>query len=320
MDIINNYEVINFKAGEAIKYTNEKYDVDITVHYLNGQIHREGDLPAIYSFTGEVVPETGLHFIKFYKHGKVHRDDNKPAIILFDAGRFTEKHWFVNGREHNDYGEPSCIVVNWEFYDDFYTGNYNWRTGEYDNDEDGEINPDPDNDCKYAEWKVNDKLHRENDLPALIQLVRGDCYGYVYKWCINGKYHRENDKPALISNNEMIWYKNGVKHREGYKPYMMTISEDYIVYDRDSNGYDNVGRLELTYGQFEVRFLYCNAHSVYRWMLSIYFDEQTLNHIGDAYREHSMEKSYTPLLYLNSNFRALPTKLPVIDNCYKYQC
>jgi len=48
------------------------------------------------------------------------------------------------------------------------------------------------------------QLHRENDLPAYI-----DISGYK-EWWINGKRHRENDLPARTWGNGLKeWWKNG---------------------------------------------------------------------------------------------------------------
>ena len=44
------------------------------------------------------------------------------------------------------------------------------------------------------EWHYEDKLHRENDKPAIIYSD-----GTKY-WCYNGRIHRENDKPAVITS------------------------------------------------------------------------------------------------------------------------
>jgi hypothetical protein len=59
------------------------------------------------------------------------------------------------------------------------------------------------------EWYVNNKLHRNNDKPA-IEYSDGD-----KKWYQNGKLHRNNDKPAIINKNgNKYWYKNGRWYRD----------------------------------------------------------------------------------------------------------
>lgn len=65
------------------------------------------------------------------------------------------------------------------------------------------------------EWYQNDLLHRDNDLPA-IEKTNGD-----KEWYQNGLFHRDNDLPAIISSNKGFtieeWYQNGKCHRNnGY--------------------------------------------------------------------------------------------------------
>ena len=59
------------------------------------------------------------------------------------------------------------------------------------------------------EWYYEDKLHRENDKPAVV-------YSDGKKfWYYNGRTHRENGKPAVIFPNgrKEYWY-----HGEEYDP------------------------------------------------------------------------------------------------------
>jgi len=63
-------------------------------------------------------------------------------------------------------------------------------------------------DDNNAIWRLDGKLHREGDLPA-IEYENGDNI-----WYVNGKLHRENDKPAIESTNGYKqWYVNGKHHR-----------------------------------------------------------------------------------------------------------
>lgn len=58
-------------------------------------------------------------------------------------------------------------------------------------------------------WCKNGILHRDHDLPALI-----DIFGNQY-WYQNGMLHRDNDQPAIIDiNGEQRWYQNGKLHRD----------------------------------------------------------------------------------------------------------
>ena len=53
-------------------------------------------------------------------------------------------------------------------------------------------------------WYKMDLLHRENDLPAIVYK------NLYYAWYLNNKKHRDND-PAVINNRSGIneWYCNG---------------------------------------------------------------------------------------------------------------
>ena len=63
------------------------------------------------------------------------------------------------------------------------------------------------------EWRVNGKLHRDNDLPAVV------CFNGSKHWYKNGLLHRENDLPAVIYiNGTQVWYKEGKCHRDNDLP------------------------------------------------------------------------------------------------------
>ncbi len=61
------------------------------------------------------------------------------------------------------------------------------------------------------EWLVDDKHHRENDLPA-IEMYNRDGVIIEQHWYKNGKLHRDNDKPAVINNLGQMHYKEGVRY------------------------------------------------------------------------------------------------------------
>jgi hypothetical protein len=89
----------------------------------------------------------------------------------------------------------------------------------------------------YTEYRLNGKLHQDNDLPAIV-CDNGVQIWYKYgnrhrdndlpayttirghqEWYQNDKCHRENDKPAIISNDgNRYWYRNGRLHRDGGLP------------------------------------------------------------------------------------------------------
>ena len=69
------------------------------------------------------------------------------------------------------------------------------------------------NEIKY---KLNGKVHRENDLPAYI---KSDT---LYEWWKDGKRHREGDLPAYIKITNDItiqeWWKDDKQHRDNDLP------------------------------------------------------------------------------------------------------
>ena len=59
---------------------------------------------------------------------------------------------------------------------------------------------------EYQKWFKNGLLHRDNDLPALI-----DVYGGHY-WFKDGILHRDNNLPAIIyGNGNKEWWINGIQ-------------------------------------------------------------------------------------------------------------
>jgi len=64
-----------------------------------GQLHRDGDLPAVIYANGA----------KYWcKNGQLHRDGDLPAII-FANGR---KEWWKNSKRHRDGDQPAIIWPN----------------------------------------------------------------------------------------------------------------------------------------------------------------------------------------------------------------
>ena len=58
-------------------------------------------------------------------------------------------------------------------------------------------------------WYVENKLHRDNDLPA-VECTDGDRL-----WYVEGKLHRDNDLPAIEdSYGDKYWYVDDKRHRE----------------------------------------------------------------------------------------------------------
>ena len=67
-------------------------------------------------------------------------------------------------------------------------------------------------------WYQNGKLHRDNDMPAVI------CVNGSQEWYQNGNYHRNNDMPAVITpNGSQFWYQNGKLHRDNDMPAVIRV-------------------------------------------------------------------------------------------------
>ena len=60
--------------------------------------------------------------------------------------------------------------------------------------------------CGNKEWRLNDKLHRENG-PA-VEWGNGS-----KSWWVKGELHRENGPSLEWSNGYRAWFLNGIRHR-----------------------------------------------------------------------------------------------------------
>ena len=92
-------------------------------YYKNGKIHRDGDLPAIVHPSGQKLyykygvlhrdgdlPAATLYdrSLYYYKNGALHRDGDLPALEHADGGR----HYYKNGELHRDSGEPAMEYLD----------------------------------------------------------------------------------------------------------------------------------------------------------------------------------------------------------------
>lgn len=64
-------------------------------------------------------------------------------------------------------------------------------------------------------WYYIGKIHRDNDLPAIIRANGSTC------WYNMNKLHRDNDLPAIINEDKKYWYYEGKLHRENNLPAVM---------------------------------------------------------------------------------------------------
>lgn len=125
---------------------------------LNGQLHRENDLPAIEWACGKR---------EWWVHGRRHRDNDRPAV---DNSCSTE--WWVDGKLHREYDLPA--VVRFNNTQEWYKHGRRHR----------------DNDLPAMvwgggqgaqEWYVDGQLHRDGDRPAIVYAAGGR------SWYVRGR-------------------------------------------------------------------------------------------------------------------------------------
>ena len=107
MNTNNNYETVNYKAGNYDKYDKKWfYCHDTTVYYKNKKKHRDDDLPAVVSQFDQY----------WYQNGKLHRDGNKPAMIY--PGAFNSDftfEFYQNGLFYREGNKPNKISYPYSY-------------------------------------------------------------------------------------------------------------------------------------------------------------------------------------------------------------
>jgi antitoxin component YwqK of YwqJK toxin-antitoxin module len=156
---INLNEVLN---GEFVDYYNNKK------FYINGELHRDRDLPAIIHYDGT---------IEYYANGELHRDGDLPAEIYTDG----TKRYYKNGKLHRDGDLPAVINSNGTM--EYYKNGELYRDGDL---------PAIIWSDGTKEYYKNGELHRDGDLPAIIWSDGAMTY---FKY---GKRYRDGDLPAVI--------------------------------------------------------------------------------------------------------------------------
>lgn len=166
-------------------------------------------------------------------------------------------------------------------------------------------------------WYKNGELHRDNDLPAVI-----DYYTSTKAWYKDGKLHRDNDLPAVISEYDLDittkWYKNGQLHRDNDLPaviiiedseYRLTTKKEWWVNGKNQNDYNNIQLLQIinklnnlnlpdiqkTIEEYKPRLSvytdeYGHKHTVKEW----FYDNKVVkieDSYVDSYEEEDLEDS-----------------------------
>jgi hypothetical protein len=174
-----------------------------TQWFLDGELHRDGDLPANILPDGE----------EWYRNGKLHRDGDKPAVVRAGVSK-----WYKDGLLHREGDRPAYV--------DTARGIKKWCVN-------GELHREGDKPAvKCGEdvrhWYVRGRRHRDGDAPAAIDRGRRS-------WFKDGVLHREGDLPAReLEVGTLEWYKHGKLHREGGLPACVNTKGDCAWY-REGN-------------------------------------------------------------------------------------
>jgi hypothetical protein len=163
---------------------------------LFGVPHRNhvDDLPAQISYLDDEIAHEN-----WYNSGRLYRvGANKPVKISYDDGRIYHETYLVK-RENS---------ITWKDYT---------LDIEYDVSFEALFSKDKQNSREILSqiWRKNGILHRDDDLPAIID---GGCY----QWFQDGLLHRNGDKPAYINGDDIRYYKMGQVHRDGGKAAVIT--------------------------------------------------------------------------------------------------
>jgi len=108
--------------------------------------------------------------------GRIHRDGDKPALL---AGNIYQ--WYQHGLVTRDPSKGPAEIGTWN----------GEKTSRY--------------------YDANEKLHRDNDLPAVITPT-------CMSWYQHGDLHRLEDRPAVLAKNHTEWWIEGLRHRGGDQP------------------------------------------------------------------------------------------------------
>lgn len=82
-------------------------------------------------------------------------------------------------------------------------------------------------------WYKDGKLHRDNDLPAIIEIFDNEKL-FHEAWYMNGKRHRKYNHASVFyyhhSNGKKFesWWKNGELHREEGPAYIEYFEDDNV--------------------------------------------------------------------------------------------
>lgn len=200
---------VNENTDGNDKYLIRTFEDGTVVHFLNGLIHRDYDLPAM------ICPDGTMKWIRF---ARLHRSNSNDDPALITPNR---KEWWVNGKRHRDNGLPA--ICEWLY--DSEPIRMEWFVRDKRHRDDG----------KHAyfvttatetkmEWWVDDQLHNTDGQPAVVIInpITGRTIRKEY-WVL-GKQHRTNGPAVEVFSNDMAieedtiqeyqYWRFGVLHRD----------------------------------------------------------------------------------------------------------
>ena len=179
--------------------------------YQNNGLHRDNDKPAIIMSDGTC---------EWYRWGQLHRDNDQPAIIQRNGQGATGviNCWVRAGTRIHAFEQiqPQARHSNAHYIREMIkepSGNmdrdcYAYRAKLIPQLDSPLVAEDEERMDGTRKWYTNGHLHRDNDLPAII-----DTSG-TKEWYQNGVLHRIHDRPAIEhKDGRCEWICQGVRHR-----------------------------------------------------------------------------------------------------------
>ena len=142
------------------------------------------------------------------ENGRNHSYDDKPALIINLNSKFSpeEFYWYSHGELYRAENKAHGIRASSTTYE---TLNEKEKLHSY-NGSPAYIDYDKNADNLWIQWYENGKLHRADDLPALMVIENGKISEEIfYK---NGVPHRGNGLPAQIEQDFTAWIVEGGVH------------------------------------------------------------------------------------------------------------
>lgn len=205
-----------------------KKESEFNYHYIDGERHREGNLPAIYN-------DKGTHE-EYYYGGIRHNNGSNPTINIKDDDEHQVEYHYA-GVLHSPnkdtpasvHNTPNAEITQYRKYGVYHSP---------DNDTPSRTKNTYRNGVKFKniEFHKNGELHRDNDEPASIE---HSTTSVTKKWYQNGENTRGNDKPHTVvtdlnGNNIAQYWDNRVGHE---KPYIIKKDDFNNIHNfyRDKN-------------------------------------------------------------------------------------